>query len=210
MTICLRISQECERTNLHYLRSNVHRRGDAKNGTLGDWLAADTDCHAAPSHVRAELPRSARSRNSRAEFLKSAVEGSRTVRYISGRRNFSTLFDSRMTFSLPSSRWSRGRASLRPSGLARCAPITTRTAPATRNREVSDSPERSRSSGDCPRMVGGGAITGFAVRGTYTVAVLRDLDRSPIEFPQRGDQAGNHAGLADIASSARQRRSEPC
>jgi hypothetical protein len=48
-------------------------------------------------------------------------------------------------------------------------------------------------------MVSGGAITGFAVRGTYTVAVLRNLDGGPIEVAQRGDQAGDYAGLANAA-----------
>lgn len=88
---------------------------------------------------------SARSRNSWADRLKSGVAGSRIVRYKSGRTNFRMLFDSKITFSASAMRRRMvGMASAR-----RPCSVRThhdRTAPATRKRDVSDSPERSFSS----------------------------------------------------------------
>src|SRR5579863_7767241 len=105
----------------------------------------ETDCHAGPSGAWCRSTALARSRNSRAEFLKSAVEGSSTVRYKSGRRNFKTLFDSMITLRAPSKR----RRNVGIASARRPCSVRTHhacTAPATRNREVSDLPDRSRSS----------------------------------------------------------------
>ena len=104
----------------------------------------ETACHA-DSPVSCKITASARSKNSRAEFLKSAVAGSSTDRYKSGRKNFNTLLDSIITLRASSRRWrNAGIASAsRP-----CSVLThrARSAPATRKREVSDSPDGSRSS----------------------------------------------------------------
>src|SRR5260370_39200522 len=48
-------------------------------------------------------------------------------------------------------------------------------------------------------MVGGGAVAGLAIARENAVYILRDLDRSPIDLAQSGDQAGAHAGLAHAA-----------
>src|SRR5580692_1811210 len=105
----------------------------------------ETDCQAAPSWDSWRIMAWARSRNSRAEVLKSLVAGSRTVRYRSGRRNFRMLFDSMITLFA-------GSIFVRKAGTASARrPCSVRThrarfAPATRNLDVSDSAERSRSS----------------------------------------------------------------
>ena len=48
-------------------------------------------------------------------------------------------------------------------------------------------------------MVVGRAVAGLAVQRTDSVAVLRDLERSPTAFGQGGNEAGNYAGLAYAA-----------
>src|SRR5579864_9145955 len=48
-------------------------------------------------------------------------------------------------------------------------------------------------------MIGGGAVTGLAVGRADAMSVLRNLDRSPLQFRQRRDQASDHAGLAHAA-----------
>src|SRR5579864_281784 len=88
---------------------------------------------------------SARSRNSRAESLKSSVSASSTVRYKSGCRNRITLLDSIITFSAPAIlRSMSGMAS--PRRPCRVRTQSDRFAPATRKRDVSLSPLRSFSS----------------------------------------------------------------
>src|ERR1043165_5688439 len=105
----------------------------------------ETDFHAGPGGALCRITASARSRNSRAEVLKSAVAGSRTVMYRSGRINFKMLFDSMITFRVCSSFLRKvGRASARRPCSVRTQ--NTGAAPADKNREVSDSPERSCSS----------------------------------------------------------------
>src|SRR4030088_1536460 len=117
-----------------------------KIGLLATGLS-ETLSQAAPSPLVESCRRIAlaRSRTSRAEPLKSAVAGSSTVRYKSGRRNFKTLFDSTITFSADAIfRRKAGIASAnRP-----CSVRThkARVAPASRNRDVSDAPDRSFSS----------------------------------------------------------------
>src|SRR5580704_10225164 len=48
-------------------------------------------------------------------------------------------------------------------------------------------------------MVGGRAVAGFSVGRADTMPVLRNLDRSPIELRQSGDQSSHNAGLAYAA-----------
>src|ERR1035437_642536 len=50
-----------------------------------------------------------------------------------------------------------------------------------------------------PTVVVGGAVAEFAVGGTNAVSVLRDLDGRPVKLGERGNQAGDHAGLAYAA-----------
>src|SRR5579871_1504351 len=105
----------------------------------------EPDCQVGPDCCWCRITASARSRNSLAETLKSAVCGSSTVKYKSGRRNFRTLFDSMMVLAAFSRRWRKvGIASARRP----CSVLTqkTRLAPACKKREVSESPERSCSS----------------------------------------------------------------
>src|SRR4029077_17546837 len=73
------------------------------------------------------------------------VAGSSAVRYKSGRTNFSTLLDS--TITLPASPIRCRNVGIASANLP-CSVLThsARRAPATRNLEVSDSPDRSRSS----------------------------------------------------------------
>ena len=42
-------------------------------------------------------------------------------------------------------------------------------------------------------------MAGLAARRADAVAVLRDFERGPAQFWQRGNQAGNYAGLAHAA-----------
>jgi len=50
--------------------------------------------------------------------------------------------------------------------------------------------------GECE--VDGVAVDGSSI-GTGLVPVLRDFQGSPMEFMQRGDEAGSNAGLAHFA-----------
>src|ERR1700733_4478390 len=52
---------------------------------------------------------------------------------------------------------------------------------------------------DRPGMIGRCAVTGLTIRRANAVAVLRNLDRRPVEFGQRRDQASDHAGFAHAA-----------
>src|SRR5579871_1163575 len=108
---------------------------------------SDTPCHIDGCEAACwwRITALARSRNSRAEVLKSSVAGSRTVRYKSGRRNFKTLFDS--TITLRASSILRRKVGIASASLP-CSVRThkARLAPATRNREESDCPLRSLSS----------------------------------------------------------------
>ena len=105
----------------------------------------DTVFHFALASDWCRITPSARSRNSRAESLKSSVSASSTVRYKSGRKNLITLFDSMITFSAPAIlRSISGMAS--PNRPCRVRTQSDRLAPATRKREVSLSPLRSFSS----------------------------------------------------------------
>ena len=56
--------------------------------------------------------------------------------------------------------------------------------------------------GHGPGVVGGGAVTGFAIGGADVVPMLRDLEGGPAEFGQGRDQAGDDAGFANAAGMA--------
>jgi len=105
----------------------------------------ETDFHFALASDWCRITASARSRNSRAESLKSSVSASSTVRYKSGCRNLITLLDSMITFSAPAIlRSISGIAS--PNLPCRVRTQSDRFAPATRKRDVSLSPLKSFSS----------------------------------------------------------------
>ena len=53
--------------------------------------------------------------------------------------------------------------------------------------------------GDGKGMIVGRAITGFTICRTDAVPVLRDLQRRPVKFRKRGNEAGNDTGLANAA-----------
>ena len=125
-----------------HLIGHVVRRSDRS-------AASREETRRNPFPLRSRVPprsktASARSRKSRAESLKSAVPGSSTVRYRSGRRNCRMLFDSSITFSAAA-------ISLRMRGIAsasmpwRVRTHSDRTAPAARKRALSVPVEESRS-----------------------------------------------------------------
>ena len=136
----------------------------------------------------------ARSRNSRAEVLKSSVPGSSTVKYKSGRRNFSTLFDSTNHMRAPLQPLPQRRHGFGQPALLGAHPQGPR-----RTRQQKAGSVRLSSAiflfGNRPAMIGGRAVARRSIGRANSVAVLRNLHRGPIVLPQRGNQSRDHAGF---------------
>jgi hypothetical protein len=53
---------------------------------------------------------------------------------------------------------------------------------------------------DSPGVMAGRAVASFSIGRANAVTVLRDLHGGPMEITESGDQSGNDAGFADVAS----------